>query len=392
LTKSALGWDGEPFFVPEEAYEFLGSAAEAGRMEHANWEGMVAAWSEANPDLKSVLDGLLSGKPPVGWEAELASTFEPGSSVATRKASGAVISVLKKRWPSLVGGSADLTPSNNTRGNDDEAISAENYAGRYIHFGIREHAMASIINGMNVHGGLRAYGGTFLIFSDYMRPAIRLSALMNVPSLFVFTHDGIGLGEDGPTHQPIEHLAALRAIPNLAVFRPADANETILAWKTMAEMDGPSAIALTRQGLPVLPRQDVAGAARGGYILKDHSDASVILIATGSEVHIALEASGLLQARGVAARVVSLPCWEVFENQSDEYRESVLPRSISARVSIEAGSTLGWERYTGSDGVTIGLDRFGASAPYKEIYQNLGLTPEAVTRAALESISRVAGS
>ncbi len=288
----------------------------------------------------------------------------------------------------LIGGSGDLTPSNNTMIKEDSSFSASDYGGRYIHFGIREHAMASIMNGMNLHGGVRVYGGTFLVFSDYMRPAIRLAALMNAPTLFVFTHDSIGLGEDGPTHQPIEQLASLRAIPNLTVFRPADAYETVICWKMMVEAAGPSAIALTRQGLPVLDRSAVQGAKRGAYVLSDRDDPQVILMGAGSEVHIALSAQKMLDAENVRSRVVSMPSFEVFERQPASYREDVLPPGITARVSVEAGVTMGWDRFVGSNGASIGLHRFGESAPYKEVYEDLGITADAVVAAAKRTLDR----
>jgi transketolase len=264
-------------------------------------------------------------------------------------------------------------------------LEREDFSGRYIHFGIREHGMGGIMNGMVLHGGLRPYGGTFLVFSDYMKPAIRLAALMEQPVIYVFTHDSIGLGEDGPTHQPIEHLIGLRAIPNLVVFRPAEAGETAVGWQlALQRKDGPTALVLTRQNLPTLTGTEEA--ARGGYILRDAENPAAILMGTGSEVHIALEAHSILAGEGIATRVVSLPSWEIFDQQSDSYRESVLPAAVQTRVSIEAAATLGWDRYLGSSGIAIGLDRFGESAPFEEIYQNLGLTAEAM----VEAVKRIA--
>jgi transketolase len=305
-----------------------------------------------------------------------------------------VLSALSERIPNLIGGSADLTGSNKTLPKGETHLSREDFSGRYIHFGIREHGMGGILNGMALHGSLRPYGGTFLVFSDYMRPTIRLASIMGLPVIYVFTHDSIGLGEDGPTHQPIEQLMSLRAIPGLTVIRPAEATETAVAWQAALKNEqGPTALVLTRQGLPTFgsnQNDSTGGASRGAYILSDVDDPVVILIGTGSEVHIALEAQNLLSERGVAARVVSMPSWELFERQPADYRDNVLPPGIRARVSIEAGVTLGWERYLGrkgaQEGIAIGLDRYGASAPYEEIYEKLGLTAEAMAGAALKLI------
>jgi len=291
-----------------------------------------------------------------------------------------------------LGGSADLTGSNKTDLKGEASLAAGDFSGRYIHFGIREHGMAAMLNGMFLHGGIRPYGGTFLVFSDYLRPSVRLAALMGLPVIYVFTHDSIGLGEDGPTHQPIEQLVALRAIPNLTVIRPAEATETAVAWQVALENKlGPTALALTRQGLPTLDRSQfapAAGVANGAYVLKDTNSPQVILMGSGSEVQIALDAQAILADRGIRARVVSMPSWELFERQSVEYRTSVLPSEITARVAVEAGVSLGWERYVGTAGKTIGLDRFGASAPYQTIYQKLGLTAEAMVSAATALLSR----
>ncbi len=304
---------------------------------------------------------------------------------------GAVLNAIAPRLPTLIGGSADLTPSNNTLPKDERSLTRDDFSGRYIHFGVREHGMGSILNGIALHGEARPYGGTFLIFSDYMRPAIRLAALMELPIIFVFTHDSIGLGEDGPTHQPIEHLTSLRAIPNMAVFRPADAAETVVGWRVaLGRKHGPTALVLTRQAVPVLDRARYAsaeGAALGAYVLADSEDPQVILIATGSEVHLAIETQRLLAAQNVRARVVSMPCRELFEAQPTAYQESVLPPRLRARVTVEAGATLAWGRYVGLDGAVVGLDRFGASAPYQEIYRQSGLTAEAVVAAARRVIA-----
>ncbi|HUF10708.1 MAG TPA: transketolase [Rhodothermales bacterium] len=389
LTKKALGWTAEPFEVPGEVYDFMRQAAAKGHQAHVAWDDRLRDFGDAHPDLLASFETALAGTPPQGWVEALADAFEVGGMVATRKASGAVLNALKPRWPALIGGSADLTPSNNTRAKGDVDFSASDYGGRYLRFGVREHAMGSILNGMNVHGGVRAYGGTFLIFSDYMRPAIRLAALSNAPSIFVFTHDSIGLGEDGPTHQPIEHLAALRAIPNLTVLRPADAYETVICWDLAASLKGPVALALTRQSLPVLDASAVVGARRGGYILSERDDAQVILIATGSEVHLALSAQRILDEEGIRSRVVSLPSIEVFDKQPADYREQVLPSKIIARVSVEAGVTQGWHRFVGPNGVAVGLSRFGESAPYQHVYEHLGMTVDAVAEAARRSLKAV---
>jgi transketolase len=302
--------------------------------------------------------------------------------------SGQVLNALAPVVPALLGGSADLGGSNHTTLKGAAPLSGESFAGRNIYFGVREHAMAAALNGMALHGGIIPYGGTFLVFSDYMRPAIRLAALMHLQVVFVFTHDSIGLGEDGPTHQPVEHLMSLRLIPNLHVFRPADANEVRMAWRHALERrDGPTALVLTRQNVPTLDRRQLApaeGALRGGYILRDAEGAQALLLASGSEVAVALEAADLLAGRGIPTRVVSLPCWELFEAQERAYRESVLPPAMTARVAIEAGRTLGWERYLGPRGVALGVDRFGASAPSSELFRHYGLTARHVVEATLE--------
>ncbi|RMG41292.1 MAG: transketolase, partial [Methanobacteriota archaeon] len=293
----------------------------------------------------------------------------------------------------MIGGSADLGPSNKTVISDSDSFSPSNYAGRNIHFGVREHAMGAILNGMALYGGVIPYGGTFLVFTDYMRPAIRLAALMGIRPIYVFTHDSIGLGEDGPTHQPVEHLASLRAIPNLLVIRPADANEVSEAWKiALKEKKRPVALALTRQGVPTLDRTKYApaeGASRGAYVLYETSEnPELIIIATGSEVHIALQAAHKLEQDGKAVRVVSMPCMELFEEQDDDYKEKVLPKSIRKRVIIEAGVSFGWHQYAGDEGVIIGIDRFGASAPYKIIYEKFGLTADSVVEKARELLGK----
>lgn len=386
LTKERLGLDSDAVFaVRDDVRAFMRGTGAAGALRQGEWEAVFARYAEAHPDLAEAFGRGARGELPEGWDRELPA-FPADKPLATRAASGAVLDALVPRIPALIGGSADLTPSNNTLPNGESSLTRTDFSGRYIRFGVREHGMGSILNGLALHGGTRPYGGTFLIFSDYMRPAIRLAALMELPVVYVFTHDSIGLGEDGPTHQPIEHLTALRAIPNLVVFRPADAAETVVGWRVaLAGRDGPTALMLTRQAVPVLDRTRYApaeGAARGAYVLAEAPDPELILIATGSEVHIVLEAQALLGATDIRARVVSMPSMELFDAQPAAYRDSVLPSTLRARVSVEAGATLAWGRYVGLDGVIVGLDRFGASAPYQQIYRRLGLTAEAVVEAA----------
>ncbi len=393
LTKEKLGWPADkPFYVPDEAREFMQESAATGASQQDEWEELYAAYRQAYPELAADFDCTLSGELPEGWDSKLPA-FPTTKPIATRAASGAVLDAIAPSFPALLGGSADLTPSNNTLPKGEHDVTPEDFTGRYFHFGVREHGMGGILNGLALHGGVRPYAGTFLIFSDYMRPSIRLAALMELPVIFVFTHDSIGLGEDGPTHQPIEQIASLRLIPNLAVFRPADATETVEAWRAaLARRHAPSAIVLTRQALPVIDRTCHAaaqGVSRGAYILRDADQPEVILIGTGSEVHLALAAQEILAAQNVKARVVSMPCWELFDEQPEEYREAVLPSSLRARVALEAGTTLAWGRYVGLDGAVVGLDRFGASAPYQVLYQKLGITAEAVAEAARRVLSRV---
>jgi transketolase len=380
----------EQFFVSEGVCEFMQTTALAGAVQQEQWEKMRASYAYAYPELAAAFEAAMCGELPGGWENRL-PTISADRPMATRAASGAVLDAIAPHIPSLLGGSADLTPSNNTLPKHGQSLTANDFGGRYIHFGVREHGMGAILNGLALHRGIRPYGGTFLIFSDYMRPSIRMAALMKLPVIFVYTHDSIGLGEDGPTHQPIEQLTALRAIPNLAVIRPADATETVDAWRVaLARRDGPTALALTRQAVPVLDRKSFAsaeGVLRGGYILREVDSPQVILIATGSEVHLALAAQRILASEGISARVVSMPCWELFEKRTPEYREAVLPSTMRARVAVEAGATLAWERYTGLDGAVVGLDRFGASAPYETIYQQFGITAEAVAEAARRVIA-----
>ena len=386
LIKENFGWDGEKKFgVPEEALEHARGAVDKGRKLEEDWCRMFDEYSEAYPDLAEEIKKAQSGKLGVNIDDVLAK-FEAGGSVATRKASGATLDAIMPKLPLVLGGSGDLTPSNNTKFKGAEDFQKDNRTGRYIHYGVREHAMAAIMNGMSASGLLRAYGGTFLCFADYMRPAIRLAAMSGHPTIFVFTHDSIGLGEDGPTHQPVEHIASLRAIPNLVVIRPADANETAYAWKYALEhRAGPVALILTRQGLPVLDKTSSAGASnleKGAYSLIEGQSPDVLLLATGSEVHLAMQAHGQLAAEGIKAGVVSMPSWELFEAQNKQYQESVLPRGIKARVGIEAGVRQGWDRWLGDGGVFIGMSSFGASAPGKICFEKFGITVGAIVQAA----------
>ncbi len=399
LTKVRLGWPPEArFHIPEEVQARFLEAVPRGTAWEVAWQKRLEAYREAYPELAAQFDQALAGRLPPRWDANL-PTFQGEKAMATRRASGRALDTLAPRIPTLIGGSADLTTSTQTLPKGERALTAGDYTGRFLHFGVREHAMGGILNGLALHGGLFPYGGTFLVFSDYMRPSIRLAALMHLPVIYVFTHDSIGLGEDGPTHQPVEHLASLRAMPNLVVLRPADATETAEAWQVaLSRRDGPTALILTRQAVPVLDRSVLAPAsdlARGGYVLADPvppRDPDVILIGTGSEVHLALAAAKPLTEQGVAVRVVSMPSTDLFERQPPEYRETVLPPQVKARVVVEAGSSFGWERYVGPLGEVVGLDRFGASAPYPILYQHLGLTVEAVVAAALRSLKAVRNS
>jgi transketolase len=394
LTKEALGWPGDLFFaVPERVREQYSAVTASGGALRARWEQMFRRYEQEYPDLATQWKDALAGRLPEGWMDKL-PVFGAGESLATRSASGKALNALAPLVTTLIGGSADLAPSNNTYLAGLGDFEPGSHGARNLHFGVREHAMGGILNGLAAHGGVYAYGGTFLIFSDYMRPAIRLAALSHFPVIYVYTHDSIGLGEDGPTHQPIEQLASLRAIPGLVVIRPSDANETVMAWRAALERrDGPTALVLTRQNLAVFDRNELArvdGLLRGGYILKDAPDGrpEVILLATGSEVEIAVVAADALAGSGVPARVVALPSWELFERQEAEYQESVLPPNVTARVSIEAASTFGWDRYVGPAGVAIGIDHFGASAPAKDLYREFGITADNMVATALRLLDR----
>jgi len=411
--KTVLGFDpAKSFDVDEEVLAHARKVLDRGAESRAAWQSSFEAWQAANPDAAALLERVEAKKLPVGIDAAL-PVFEAGKDVSTRAASGKVLNAIGPVLPELWGGSADLAESNNTTIEDSPSFIPTsrstdawkgNPYGRVLHFGIREHAAASIVNGISLHGRTRAFSGTFLIFSDYQRPAIRLGALMGVPSLYVWTHDSIGLGEDGPTHQPVEQLATLRAIPGLDVVRPGDANEVSAAWKAMLENhENPAGIVLTRQNIPTYARGEgeaagdtfgsTAGVAKGGYVLAEASkdgetvDPQVILIGTGSEVQLAVAAREALQAEGIAARVVSMPCVEWFNKQDEGYRESVLPAAVKARVSVEAGLALGWREFVGDAGRSISLEHFGASADYKRLFNEFGITAEAVAAAAKDSLA-----
>jgi transketolase len=413
-TKKVLGFDPEQSFeVPAGVLEHTRKLGERGAAAGAEWDEGFSAWREKNPEGFDVLMRLRGHELPTGWAEDLPSYEADAKGVATRKASGQVINAIAARVPELWGGSADLAESNNTTiegapsflpvERSSKMWQGDPYAGRVLHFGIREHAMGAIMNGIALHSGTRVFGGTFLTFSDYMRPSVRLAALMGLPVTYVWTHDSIGLGEDGPTHQPIEHLAALRAIPGLDVIRPADANEVAACWKAVMEhTDRPSALALTRQNVPVFPRGDDADGTqwadttdvhRGGYVLVDAPDIDgrsgqpdVVLVGTGSEVQLAVEARALLAKDGIRARVVSMPCREWFAAQHESYRETVIPPIVKARVSVEAGIAQGWHEVVGDHGRIVSIDTYGASADYARIYQEYGITAEAVADAARDSV------
>ena len=400
-TKKILHFDPDVDFpVEDEVVSHARQVAERGKQAHAEWEKPFADWASANPKRKALFDRMATRRLADGW-TEALPTFPPDAKgIATRKASGTILSALAPVLPELWGGSADLAESNLTTMEGEPSFIPANHQtqmwpgnpyGRTLHFGIREHGMGAILNGIALSGGTRVYGGTFLQFSDYMRGAVRLTSMMELPVTYVWTHDSIGLGEDGPTHQPIEHLWSLRNIPNLEVVRPGDANETVIAWRTILERAKPAALCLTRQNLPVLDRTgDLHGAdqvVRGGYVLADGTD--VILIATGSEVSIALEARDLLAGQDISARVVSMPCVEWFNDQDESYRREVLPPTIPARVSVEAGITAPWKLFVGDAGGSIGVDHYGASAAYQRIYEEFGITAERVAVAAHDSLARV---
>ena len=381
LTKQNLGWPyDEPFTVPDESLDHFRGAVGSGAQSESAWESRFDAYSKAHPELAGEFSQWFSGKLPEGWENAMPS-FPADKPMATREASGKALNAFAKSLPMLLGGSADLRPSNNTFLEGMGEFQPDNYSGRNFHFGVREHAMGSLMNGISLTRPLIPFGGTFMVFYDYMRPPVRLAAMMGLQAIYVYTHDSIGLGEDGPTHQPVEHLMGMRALPNLVLLRPADANETAVAWRVALEnQHGPTAIALSRQKLPVFDRTRYASAEnviKGAYVMSESPTGKIdaIIIATGSEVSIAIEAQDKLTAEGIGARVVSMPSWELFDRQSQAYRDEVLPPAVTSRVSIEAGLTFGWRNYVGDRGEMIGLDRFGASAPYQVLYENFGFTP-----------------
>ncbi|TEB12662.1 Transketolase [Pelotomaculum sp. FP] len=392
LTKENLSWPSAPaFHVPDQALEHFRQALEQGRSREAKWLDLFDSYRKAFPKLGQEWRQWLSGRMPDGWDSAI-PVFQAGEKgMATRAASGAFLNAVWGSLPNLLGGSADLAPSNKTYIKGAGDFAAGSYQGRNLHFGVREHGMGSILNGMALHGGLIPYGATFLVFSDYMRPPIRLSAMMGLKVIYVFTHDSIGVGEDGPTHQPVEHLASLRVIPGLTVIRPADANETSEAWRAALKVNGPVVLVLSRQNLPVLDRQKFAaadGLYRGAYTLNQTGSASpdTIIMASGSEVHLALQAAERLQESGVAARVVSMPSWELFERQPEDYRREVLPPQIKARVAVEAGSSQGWQRYTGDSGEIISIDHFGASSPACTLFDKFGFTVENIVEKTLKAV------
>lgn len=404
LTKQNLGFPTEPtFFIPGQALENFREALDKGKQAEDQWNALYRAYTQAYPEVAREFDQIMHGELTPGWDADIPTFPADAKGVATRVASGKVMNAIAPKLPNLIGGSADLNPSTMTalkgtgdfeppqaaEGDQQGAVGGGwNYAGRNMHFGVREHAMGSMLNGMAAHGGLIPFGATFLTFSDYMRPAIRLAALMGVHVIYVFTHDSVALGEDGPTHQPVEHLAALRAIPNLIVIRPADANETAVAWRVAIETrDHPLALIFTRQNVPVLDRTQYAsadGLRRGAYVLADAPGGKpdLILIGTGSEVSLAADAQKKLQAENIAARVVSMPSWELFDAQARAYRDQVLPPFVKARLAIETGIAQGWRQYVGDEGDVLSIERFGASAPYKVVLEKLGYTVENVVARA----------
>ena len=389
LTKEALGWNFDSFHVPDEARAVFDQSSLKGKKAEADWNQMFQTYETAYPELAETFQNAVQGTLPQNWTEHLPK-FEAGESIATRVASGKFLENVMPHFPLVLGGSADLTPSNNTKFSEATVFQKDRPDGRYIHFGVREHAMGAILNGISLSGLLRAYGATFLCFADYMLPAIRVAALSKYPSIFVFTHDSIGLGEDGPTHQPVEHVSYLRAMPELILFRPADANETVEAWKFALEhRDCPVALALTRQGLPVLDQTKYGSAkqvAQGGYTLISDEGAQVLLIASGSEVSLAVQAHEKLAAEGIKSQVVSMPSCELFDEQPEAYRKQVLPEHIKARVVIEAGIKRGWEGYMGDQGQFVGMSSFGASAPAKDLFKQFEITVEAVMEAVRKTL------
>jgi len=386
-TRKFFGWpEDKPFYIPEEAAAHLRQAVERGEKLEADWQEKMQAYRKRYPAEAEEFDREQKGELPRGWDGSIPA-FDQGKGVATRAASGKIMNAMAKVLPNFLGGSADLAPSNKTILEGMGDLSPDDPAGRNLHFGVREHGMGAIVNGMATYDGLIPYAATFLVFSDYMRPAIRIAALSRAHSIFVFTHDSVGVGEDGPTHQPVEHLASLRLIPGLAVIRPADANETSEAWRVAVARKGPSALILSRQTLPTLYRATLGAASdlsKGAYVLADSREApALIIMASGSEVHVALDAKEVLDAKGVATRIVSMPSWELFDEQPESYRKSVLAPDVRARIAVEAGSSMGWHRFVGEEGRVIGIDRFGASAPGEQVMEKLGISVQRVVEEAL---------
>jgi transketolase len=394
LTKEAYGWDPDAhFLVPDEVREHFAGVKERGQQAEDDWKGALESYRSAHPEEAEALDQAIDRRLPTGWDSDLPRFSPEDKPIATRKASEAVIQWAAEQVPLLVSGSADLEPSTNTEIEAGGSVEKHEYGGRNVHYGVREHAMQAIVNGLNLHG-LKAFGSTFFNFVDYQKPSVRLAALMHLPTPIVYTHDSIGLGEDGPTHQPVEQLATLRATPNVNVVRPADANETALGWQfALRQTDGPCALVLSRQGLPILDPDDIPADAidRGAYVLRDSAKAQpeLILVGTGSEVGVCLEAQKQLESEGVATRVVSMPCFDRFVEQDSSYRDKVLPPTVRARVSVEAGATLGWERIVGQDGEMIGMYGFGASGPAADLLTHFGFTAENVASTGRQLVNRI---
>lgn len=392
-TKEIMGFPPEPFHVPEEAALLANEVRDRGATMRAEWEERMSAYRQAFPEEAAALDAALSGELPAGWDADLPGFAADAKGPATRKVSGNVLNAIAEKVPNLVGGSCDLAGSNNSWQKDKASYDQGEGVPNNVHYGVREHGMGSVMNGMALHGGVIPYGATFLVFSDYMRPSIRLAALMKLKTRYIFSHDSIGLGEDGPTHQPVEHLAALRSIPGLTVLRPGDANETREAWKVAMTCDGPCALVLTRQGVPTFDRGTMGaaeGVARGAYVLADAEGGApdAIVMASGSEVSIAVAARETLAKDGVRVRVVSMPSWELFEAQDASYQDEVLPPSVTGRVVVEAGIRQGWERWAGATGAFVTVDRFGASAPWQTLFEKYGITADNVVRATRDVLGR----
>ncbi|MGA9398531.1 MAG: transketolase [Anaerolineaceae bacterium] len=390
-AKQNLGWPLEPsFYIPDQVLEFYRKALPAGADYEADWLKRFDSYRKNHPDLALELDRRLKGELPANWQKDLPSFPADPKGIATRAASGKTLNALAVKLPEIMGGSADLTPSNNTWIETSHNFQPDHYDGRYLRFGVREHGMGAIVNGLAVHGGFIPYGATFMVFSDYMRGALRLSAISHYPSIWIYTHDSIGLGEDGPTHQPVEHLAALRAIPNLTVIRPMDANETVYAWQSaIAQRKAPTALLLTRQVVPVFDRVEFAraeGLLKGAYVLKDLGQGKprLILMASGSEVQLIIAAGLELEKQGVATRLISFPSWELFSEQTADYRAQVLPQDMPLRIAVEAGISQGWERWVGDQGRILSIEKFGASAPYKVLFEHYGFTPAKVIEMAKE--------